>query len=166
MALAANLAAARDFMTATDQLGAAWTTPRAPGKWSPAQLTEHIAMTYDSSCRLMRGESIGLPSLPRFLRPLLRRFILRKILETGSFGRPARTFKPFEPVNQPSTPAAGRARLEGAVAAFEKQVRSATPIGDFTFEHPAFGKLHVSDYVRLQEVHTLHHMKQLPRPGG
>ena len=163
MALAANLTAVRDFNAATDTLGAVWTTPRAPGKWSPAQLAEHIAVSYEVSSRMLRGEDVGLRPVPRLLRPLLRWFVIRNILETGNFGRPARTFKPFEPVSPSANPAAARARLDASVAAFEKQVRAGTPIGDFTFVHPAFGKLHVSDYVRLQEVHTRHHMKQLPK---
>ena len=165
MALAANLSAVSDFMTCTDALGAVWTTAPAPGKWSAAQLAEHIALTYDMSCRLMRGENIGLRPIPRLLRPLLRRFVIRKILETGNFGRPSRTFKPFEPVNPSATPPAARLRLERSVEVFEQQVRASTPIGDYTFVHPAFGKMHVTDYVRLQLVHTRHHLKQLPRPS-
>src|SRR5437899_8444617 len=102
----------------------------------------------------MSGEDVGLPRVPRLLRPLLRRFVLRRVLESRGFGRPVKTFRPFEPANPPASPALGRTRLMGAVSGFEKQVRSLTPIGDYVFDHPAFGKLHVSDYVRFQEIHT------------
>ena len=162
MALAGNLAAAREFLAITDQLGSVWTTPRAPGKWSPAELTEHIALTHDESLKVIKGELIGLPRIPAPLRPLLRRFVFRRVIETGSFGKPMKTFRPFEPLNPPGTPARGRERLLASVSTFESNIRSLTPLGDYSFVHPAFGKLHIADYVRFQEVHTRHHMKQLP----
>ncbi|MFI5208153.1 MAG: DinB family protein [Gemmatimonadales bacterium] len=166
IALASNLAAARDFADATDRLGAVWTTPRAHGKWSPAQLLDHIIQTHVASGKIIKGEPVGLPNVPRLFRPLLRRFVLRGILDSGRFGRPSTTFAPFEPKVISANPAEGRERLMDAVRAFEADVRSVTPIGDFTFTHPSFGKLAVSDYVRFQEVHTRHHMKQLPAPPG
>jgi len=166
IALASNLAAARDFADATDRLGGVWTTPRAPGKWSPAQLLEHVVQTHVAGGKIIKGMPVGLPNVPRVLRPLLRRFGLRGILRSGEFGRPSRTFPPFEPRNPPATPAEGRERLLEAVRQFEADVRSVTPIGDFDFTHPVFGKLAVSDYVRFQEIHTRHHMRQLPSPPG
>jgi hypothetical protein len=147
-------------------LGAVWSAPRAPGRWSPAELLEHLVQTHLVSGRIIRGMPVGLPVVPRLLRPLLRRFVLRGILRTGEFGRPTRTFPPFEPKQPAASPAEGRERLLEAVRGFEAEVRLATPIGDVTFEHPTFGKIAVSDYVRFQEIHIRHHLKQLPPPPG
>jgi|SRR5579859_5201061 len=166
IALASNLAAARDFVDATDRLAAVWTVPRAPGKWSPAQLCEHIVQAHVTAGKLIREHTVDVPKLPFFLRPLLRGFWLRRVLAAGHFGRAMKTSPPFEPVNPPATPAEGRERVLEAVRAFEADIRSVTPIGDFTFTHPSFGKLAVSDYVRFQEIHTRHHMRQLPPPPG
>jgi hypothetical protein len=164
IALASNLAAARDFLDATDRLGQVWTKPRAPGKWSPAQLLEHLVQTHIESGKIIKGMPVAIPNLPWFLRPLLRRFWLRRVLESGDFGRPMKTFSPFEPRTPPADPAQGRERLLAAVRTFEADARAATPIGDYTFTHPSFGTLAVSDYVRFQEIHTRHHLKQLPPP--
>ena len=164
IALAANLAAARDFADATDRLGAVWTVPRAPGKWSPAQLTEHLVRTHVTSGQVVKGMDIGLPRVPAFLRPLLRWLDLRRILQSGEFKRPMKTFPPLEPRELPEDPEEGREKLMNAVRAFEADIRSVTPIGDFHFVHPTFGKMAVSDYVRFQEIHTRHHLRQLPGP--
>ena len=41
--LAANRAAVLDLVAAAERSAATWTTPRAPGKWSPSQVVEHVA---------------------------------------------------------------------------------------------------------------------------
>ena len=41
--LAANHAAVLDLVAAAERSAATWTTPRAPGKWSPSQVVEHVA---------------------------------------------------------------------------------------------------------------------------
>jgi hypothetical protein len=164
IALASNLGAARDFVDATDRLGAVWTVPRAPGKWSPAQLAEHVVQAHVTAGRIIKEHPVDVPHLPFFLRPVLRGFWLRRVLAAGHFGRAMKTSPPFEPVNPPANPAEARERVLKAVRDFETDIRSVTPIGDFSFTHPSFGKLAVSDYVRFQEIHTRHHLKQLPAP--
>ena len=42
-ALAASRDAVDQLIRAGEQSGAAWTAPRAPGKWSPSQIVEHVA---------------------------------------------------------------------------------------------------------------------------
>ena len=42
-ALAANRDAVDEMIRAGEQSGAAWIAPRAPGKWSPSQIVEHVA---------------------------------------------------------------------------------------------------------------------------
>ena len=41
--LAANRAAVLDLVAAAERSAATWTTPRAPGKWSPSQVVGHVA---------------------------------------------------------------------------------------------------------------------------
>src|SRR5256714_13233931 len=38
-----NRAAVNDLVAAAQARADSWTTPRAPGKWSPSQLVEHVA---------------------------------------------------------------------------------------------------------------------------
>ena len=44
--LAANRAAVLDLVTAAERSAATWTTPRAPGKWSPSQVVEHFEQMF------------------------------------------------------------------------------------------------------------------------
>jgi hypothetical protein len=50
--LAANRSAVDDLIAAAERATPNWTTPRAPGKWSPAQVAEHVARS-----RAMNPES-------------------------------------------------------------------------------------------------------------
>lgn len=40
-ALDASKDAIEQLIVAGERTGTVWTTPRAPGKWSPSQITEH-----------------------------------------------------------------------------------------------------------------------------
>ena len=166
--LAASLAADRDAVETFRRTAEAvppdrWGTPRAPGKWSPAQVVEHIALAYETNTRLLRGRVPG--GAPRWLRPLIRKFLLGMVLRRGDFARRARAPKIMEPaVSQPAAPAAELlARLDAAAGNFE--AGAAAHLGD-TLEHPFFGKVPLTDIVRLSEIHTRHHTSQLaPLPG-
>src|SRR5215467_1852757 len=60
-ALAANRDAVEQLIRAGEQSGAAWSTPRAPGKWSPRQIVEHVARGLDEGANIVAGR----PTLPR-----------------------------------------------------------------------------------------------------
>jgi hypothetical protein len=49
--LAANRAAVLDLVAATERSAATWTTPRAPGKWSPSQVVEHVLRGLDEAAQ-------------------------------------------------------------------------------------------------------------------
>jgi hypothetical protein len=159
-ALNANRTAIDAFLEAADAMEDQWTTPRAPGKWSASQVIEHVARTHEEGAKLVRGEPSAFPTIPGFLRPLMRRFFFRRILAKGEFMR-ARTFRHFDPDVGAASPAAGRDRLEQAVALFERACRER---GD-TVTSGVFGTIPTSDYVRFQQLHTQHHQKQLVIEG-
>ena len=54
-------------------------------------------------------------------------------------------------------------RLEAAMTAFEAD---AAALGTAAIDHPFFGRLPLSDFVRLQEIHTRHHRGQLAQAAG
>ena len=54
-ALAANRAAVIDLVAAAERSAATWTTPRAPGKWSPSQVVEHVARGLDEAANIFSG---------------------------------------------------------------------------------------------------------------
>ena len=159
-ALSANQTAVAAFLGVVDQLGATWTTPRAPGKWAPSQVTEHVARAYDESAKLCAGQSVAFPSLPGFLRPVARGLLFNRVVRSGMFPK-AKTNRPMDPVSGPATPAEGRARLEGAVATFEKQVKMAASPDAATVASKTFGNVKLIDWVMFQEAHARHHQAQL-----
>jgi hypothetical protein len=48
-ALAESRAAVDQMLSAAERSGSAWATPRAPGKWSPSQIVEHVARALEES---------------------------------------------------------------------------------------------------------------------
>jgi len=163
-ALAANRAAVGEFLTAADQSGSHWTVPRAPGKWSPSQVVEHLARSFEESANLVAGAPSKFPTIPRLLRPLVRALFFTRAVKTGRFPSGGRTTGAFNPASGPGSPQEGRARVEAAVEKFERACR-ARESDAATAESGVFGTVRVTDYVRFQELHTRHHRPQLA-PGA
>ena len=138
----------------------AWTTPPAPGKWSPGQVTEHVAIAYERSREILNGKFSG-RSMPRALRPLIRILAFNPIIRTGRFRPGVKAPAPFQPTASPASITDLAARLRGAAAAFEADVETAAEEGRTTVNHPFFGRVAIVDYARLQAIHTRHHAQQL-----
>jgi hypothetical protein len=159
-ALAGTRAAVDDLLAAAERSASVWTTPRAPGKWSPSQIVEHVAMTLDESANAMAGGPTKFPKLPVFVRPLVRTFVFNRVLRTGAFPR-AKSTKAFDPATGPATPAEARARLDAVVARFDRACRDRAAAGG-PFASTIFGRVSVEDYVRFQAIHVRHHRRQMP----
>src|SRR6185503_7326959 len=82
-ALADNRAAVIDLVAAAERSAATWTTPRAPGKWSPSQVVAHVAAGLEEGANVVSGAP-SIPMPPAFLRPLARLYFNR-ILKKGVF---------------------------------------------------------------------------------
>jgi DinB superfamily len=159
--MADNRQAVTAFLAAAHAVSPSrWAHPRAPGKWSPGQVTEHVALAYELSRGLLHGSFPG-SAAPRILRPFIRMFFLNPVLKRGRFGPGNKTPEPFEPAESPPAPEALIARLESAVGAFDTDLAAASRSGQSTLDHPFFGKVLLADYVRLQAIHTQHHREQL-----
>lgn len=160
--LESQRAAAEAFKTAAlavaDDL---WNVPRAPGKWSPAQLTDHVGV----ATRVARGAVSGnakFGSIPKFFRWLPRKFYLDKVLRDGAL--PKKGFGPaaFAPAQQPRPRPELCSQLDAEIAAFAQLARDLTKAGQVTFEHGVFGTVPIADYVRFNALHLDHHREQLP----
>jgi len=137
-----------------------WAHPRAPGKWSPGQVTEHVALAYELSRGLLHGSFPG-KAAPRILRPFIRAFFLTPVLKRGRFGPGNKSPEPFRPTGSPASPEALTARLEAAAGAFETDLAAAARSGQDSIDHPFFGQVPLAEYARLQAIHTQHHRGQL-----
>ena len=133
-----------------------WRQPRHPGKWSPGQVVEHVALAYEVN----RGVLLGRPApmtAPRFLRPLIRRFGLQPVLRRSRFIPGSRSPKLLRPSDSPASPSVLLERVRAAAVDFEADAARAGT----TVDHPFFGHIPLLDFVRLQEIHTAHHREQL-----
>jgi hypothetical protein len=144
------------FLEAADRCESTWATPVAPGKWSPAQIVEHVARAWEEAAKDIRGESSRMMQVPAPLR-LVTRFAFRRVIQRDALFK-AKTNKAMNPGRGPESPTAGRDRLEAAWREFESTRRGL--VGPARSR--VFGRVKVEDYIRFQAIHTLHHAKQLP----
>ena len=158
-ALEASKEAIERLIVTGERCGPAWNAPRAPGKWSPSQIIEHVARSLEESANMAAGRPSKFPKLPAVVHPLLRGFLFTRVLRKGAFPK-ARTNKAMNPVSGPATAAEGRARLETAHEAFDAACRQLASHGE-PMRTTIFGAVPVADYVRFMELHTRHHRKQM-----
>jgi DinB superfamily len=156
-ALAANRDAVEQLIRAGEQSGAAWSTPRAPGKWSPSQIVEHVARGLDEGANIVAGRPT-LPMPPAVIR-LIARFMFKRVLRKAAFPTGFKALKALNPASGPATPAEGRIRLETAYQKFDEVCRRIA--ADRRLITSTFGSVPVQDLVRFNELHTRHHIKQM-----
>jgi uncharacterized damage-inducible protein DinB len=168
-ALLADHAAAVDefFHRAAQVTSGRWNTPRAEGKWSPAQEVKHVILAYEAFTNDLTGAArmrlVGTP----FKRMLWRAIGLTMIL----WGRriPPRARAPRE-----SRPAEGDHEQQALLNEFRERTTAFDAIFRKTWQddpakrvvHPYFGELDLVDAIRMCTVHTRHHAAVLPPPGA
>jgi Protein of unknown function (DUF1569) len=160
-AIGRNREALARFMAVVTSLSRVeWEQPVAPGKWSPGQIAEHLALTYEVARQVLHGTS-SIRALPAFFRPLAR-FVLRRAVKKGKFPRGGRAVKGFIPGEGPGDRDVILQRLTAAVDMFVRDYEAASRAGRTTFQHPAFGNLSLRDYALFNDLHTRHHTAQIP----
>jgi hypothetical protein len=179
-----NSAAVRDFVQRAAAVPEAqWQRPRAPGKWTPAQEVEHVALSYELFAVELRGGCGMRVVTSRTRQLLLRGLALPYILRTGRFPgqprapretRPTGTERPAgsgaigtaAPAAQP-----GRAelleRLSAAVVSLEAALGPTdAAAANRRLTHAYFGPIPLKSALRLAAVHTRHHARNLPLPAA
>jgi hypothetical protein len=167
LSLAGDHAAVAALLATADGAGAAWAIPRAPGKWSPAQVVEHVTRILEESAHVASGAPSKFPTIAIFLRPLVRALVFNRILKRKAFLR-MKASEAFVPASGSATPAEARVRLEGALARFDQVCRARAASGQKVVSS-IFGAVSVADFARFQELHIRHHLLQMPgaaRLGG
>jgi uncharacterized protein DUF1569 len=147
------------LLVAADAAAHVWTVPRAPGKWSPSQVAEHVARIMEESANVAAGAPSKFPTVPFFLRPIARLMVFKRILRRGSFLK-MKTGEGFDPPAGPATPAQARVRLEDAWKKFDQACRSRAESGQ-RVSSTIFGPVSVSDFAKFQELHVRHHVPQM-----
>ena len=157
-----NRRAVGDLLAAAERCGDVWTAPRAPGKWSPSQIVEHVARSLEEAANVVSGRPSKFVKLPFFLRPVARGLFFNRTLRRAAFPK-AKTTKALDPTAGPATPAEARVHLEAAIESFDRGCRARAQTGE-AVESEAFGRVSLADYARFVALHTRHHCKQMP--GG
>ncbi len=156
-ALAASRDAVEQLIRAGEQSGA-WLAPRAPGKWSPSQIVEHVARGLEESANVAAGRPSKVSMPPAVVR-LIGRFIFKRVLRKAAFPNGFKALKALNPASGPATAAEGRIRLETAHQKFDEVCRRI--VADGRPMTTIFGPVPVQDLVRFSELHTRHHSKQM-----
>ncbi|HEX9085610.1 MAG TPA: DinB family protein [Gemmatimonadaceae bacterium] len=158
--LAGTRAAVSDLLAAADGAAASWTAPRAPGKWSPSQVVEHVARLMDESTKVVTGAPSEFPKIPIFFRPILRLLVFRRTLRRHAFPN-MKAIPAFDPASGSATPAKARVRLEGVLRRFDQACRARAASGQ-DVKSTIFGPVSVAEFVKFQELHVRHHRLQMP----
>ncbi|HSU14707.1 DinB family protein [Longimicrobium sp.] len=156
-ALAAFLNAAE---AATDE---AWSAPWAPGKWTRAQIAEHLALAYEAALHEIRTGEAMRPRLPPWRQKLLRWVLLPHILFHRTF--PLRAVSPRE-IRPPEATRPRREqlrRLRELGERFEVELDVARRGGGGGISHPYFGRVGPVKGMRFVAVHIEHHTRQIAK---
>lgn len=161
---ASHQAAVSAFISKALTLTAAeWEAPIAPDKWSPAQIAEHLRLSYvalGSEAEGGQGLRIRTSS---WIQPWLRWRYLRQILRTGHLPAGARSPREARPGAGPFDRAATLAALAEAASAFEDAIARRWDGNDAVLTHHIFGHMPIRKGLRFVTVHTEHHTRQLSR---
>lgn len=155
-------AAIQQFVLTVQQLAPdSWSRPLAPGKWTPAEVTSHLAESY----RILRTELAGGQGmalrLPRLHRWLLRHTILPRILERGLFPTGARAPRETRPREVMEDASAALTILTEEANAFVQDLTTRASSGRVHLTHAYFGAMSARQSLQLVAVHTRHHARQL-----
>lgn len=135
-----------------------WSEPVAPGKWSAAQILEHLLATYEIILRELGGGSGMNIRTPRWQQLLLRLSVAPRILRGRGFPRGApspRELRPGEGIPRER----GLALFQERAKQFETAAAAARPGQRIT--HAYFGKASLATGVLLCARHIEHHTLQI-----
>lgn len=142
---------------------AAWSVPREAGKWSPAQIVQHLILSYEAGLRELDG-GVGLTLVvPWWKRIALRWTILPRIL-AGRFPAGAPAPKEVRPKTAFDSPDEAVERLRFCAERFEARICEPHPARPARLTHSYFGRLKGPQILRFLAVHARHHHRQLAAP--
>ena len=138
-----------------------WERAPDPQHWSPAQIAQHVRLTYEVvSAQFSGGPGLRVRS-SGWLRPILRWKFLPAILESGKFPPSAKAPSEIRPAAGPFEREPLLDALERAAEATERQFAERWNDPTCLMTHHVFGTLRPPQGARLVTVHTAHHAAQL-----
>jgi hypothetical protein len=132
-----------------------------PGKWSPAQIVHHLAISVDGSSRVFQDRRAK-PPMRRRPRPLRQRLAHFLYIDVGWIPSGRRAPEVTVPAEHPDAGAVER-QLRDGVTRFLALARELLPArgSDLFVKHPRFGDLSLPEWLRFHVRHCRHHAKQI-----
>jgi hypothetical protein len=142
-----------------------WTESRASGKWAPADVAEHLALSYGPPLSELDGGPGFALRVKGWKLWVVRRKYLPAILERGVLPSGASSPREARPVSRSATPDEAGDRLSENASRFERRLTEARARGEVRLTHAYFGSLTGPEILRILAVHARHHRVQLPGGG-
>jgi hypothetical protein len=159
----AHRAAVAAFIDAAKQVpDGRWNEPLADGKWSPAQIAEHLRLSYATLRSELEGEGGFRVRVGPAKRLLLRFTVLRRMLRRRVFPQGAPATREIRPGGGPFEREATLAGLAGEAGSFGERLAARRDERGTHVTHPFFGALDPLQGLELCALHVHHHRAQLP----
>lgn len=170
MGSAALARAAADHRSAVESVADAlsridpsdWRVPARPGKWTPAEIAQHLALAYEPALSELSGGPGYALRIPWWKRRLLRWKFLPGIVRRGEFPWGAPAPQEIRPRTDTLEQRESVSRLREAAARLERRLSEARAGRRVRLTHAYFGRLSPRQTLKLLAAHAYHHEKQLP----
>lgn len=150
--------------SATNVPADTWNRPAAEGKWSPAQVVEHLRLTYTTIRADLAGREGFRIRLGWLQLKLVRWRFLAAITREGRFPPGTPAVREVRPGPGPYDREQLLAQLKAEGEAFDQEIHAASASGRL-LNHPFLGKLTIDEGLALVTQHLRHHERQLPAAG-
>ncbi|MFN8669096.1 MAG: DinB family protein [Gemmatimonadaceae bacterium] len=159
---AEHASAVADFLDAARAIpDDVWERPLSSGKWSPAQVAEHVRLAYVIIQNELAGGTGLRVRTPWWLRMVLRWRLLPRILATGRLPAGAKASSEIRPGNGPFPRAPLLDALQVAANVAEESIVRRWDERGAGITHHVFGHVEIPRAMRFLTVHTTHHTRQL-----
>lgn len=166
-ALAAHRRTLEEFIDAAARVDAsAWNASRAPEKWTPAQVVEHVRLSYVMVHDELEGRGGFRVRTSWWKQRLMQWTHLRRILRTGRMPAGVPAVREIRPPGGPYVQAELLAALRADGERFLNQMATLGAESRVTVSHPFLGTLHLLEGVNLSTHHMRHHQMQLHAPDA
>ena len=140
-----------------------WRVPVQPGKWTPAQITEHLLRTYRTVLDQARGGPGIRTRVGPVLRLILRVVLLPWIFRTRRLPAGAKAPSEIRPSDSDTAREDALRQLQTLSDDFEAEILARRHEKDLRLTHHVFGAIEPLRGIDFVAIHTEHHGRQLPR---
>lgn len=143
-----------------------WNAPIADGKWSPAEITEHLNRTYDVTLDQLNGGQGIRVRTNWFVRSMLRATALRWIFRRRALPRGAKAPREVKPDCVVDSRVDAIARMVLLASRFEDLVAERHQDAGLKLTHHIFGEIDLLPAIDFVAIHIEHHHRQIEAVAG